>query len=225
MPATGHIVGDMNTPAAKSVAEFFSHYPVRTFAKGEMLIHAGDQPASIFHIKSGRVKQYDISYRGDEIVLNVFSAPAFFPMNVAINHTPNDYFFEAESDVEVVAAPVDEVSSFIQAHPEVALDLLSRVYRGTDGLLKRLAHTMASSAKSRVMYELLIEARRFGTQQGEAVSVDLSESDIGARAGLARETVNREIGKLKQAGLLSITNHRITLTNIDALAEAIGPEL
>ena len=43
----------------------------------------------------------------------------------------------------------------LQANPDVVYDLLTRLYRGLDGLLGRMSQLMAGSAKSRLMYELL----------------------------------------------------------------------
>lgn len=77
-------------------------------------------------------------------------------------------------------------------------DLLSRVYRGVDGLLGRLTHLMASSARTRLVYELVVEGERFGTEREDgAITLDINEKDLGARAGLSRETVSREAHKLK----------------------------
>jgi CRP-like cAMP-binding protein len=210
---------------AKKIEGFFSTYPARSYRAGQILIHAHDNPAHVFRIVEGRIKQYDISYRGDEIVLNTFKSPAFFPMSYAINHTPNVYFYEAESDVTLQPAPIGEAVEFIKANPDIVFDLLSRVYKGTDGLLGRLAHLMGGSARSRVLHELLIESRRFGRPTGRGVSISLTESDLGAHAGLARETVSREIHKLKADGLITIEKSQIIITNLDQLATLVSHEL
>ncbi len=215
----------MDPQIAKKIEDFFAKYRPRKYAKGQILIHAQDDPEAIYRLLSGRVKQYDISYRGDEVVLNVFSPPAFFPMSYAMNKTANKYFFEAEEDVELQMAPPEAVVEFVKANPDVLYDLLARVYRGTDGLLGRIAHLMASSAKSRVMYELLIEGRRFGKAGPEGLSITLNEGDIGARSGLARETVNREMQKLKTDGLITISGRDIIIKDFELLSGSIGREL
>jgi CRP-like cAMP-binding protein len=215
----------MDTVVAQKIEVFFSGFPQRQYPAGQILIHGHDNPTHILHLLEGRVKQYDISYRGDEVVLNVFKPPAFFPMSYAINKTPNTYFFEAETDVALHMSPMDEAVKFIRTHPDVLFDLLGRVYRGTDGLLGRLAHIMAGSARSRVLYELLIEARRFGHERGHGVVITLTESDIGSRAGLARETVSREIGKLKQEELISVIKNEVFVNDMDKLTEAVSREL
>lgn len=215
----------MQEDVNEKINSFFTQYPSRTHKKGQIILYPGDIASHIFHLVDGRVKQYDISYRGDEVVLNIFKPPAFFPMSQAINKTANNYFFECDSEVQLHRAPADAVLEFVRSNPNVAYDLLSRVYRGTDGLLGRMAHLMASTAKSRVMYELIIECRRFGDTGGTDLAITASESDLGARAGLTRETVSRELQKLKAEGLITVSQKRLTVPDLIALETRLGRDL
>ena len=215
----------MDEQVRSQIESFFNSYPKRRLSKGEVLIQAGDDPEAIYHLVEGRVKQYDLSYRGDEVVLNTFKPPAFFPMSFAINRTPNPYFYEAETDLVFQPAPIADTLVFFKSHPDVVFNLLARVYSGTDGLLGRLAHLMAGSARSRILYELLIECRRFGTHEGQGAAVALSASDIAAHAGLARETVSRELKYLKDENVVSIVKQQVHVNNLDQLAELVSHEL
>jgi CRP-like cAMP-binding protein len=219
------IVKDMNPSVTQKIEFFFDEHASRHYPKGQILIHAHENPTHVLHLKEGHVKQYDISSRGDEVVLNVFKPPAFFPMSYAINKTPNVYFYEAETDVELRLAPIDDAVKFLRDNPDVLYDLLSRVYKGADGLIGRLAHLMAGSARSRILYELLIECRRFGAKRGHGMAVALTESGIGAHAGLSRETVSREMRKLKDEGMVSIIKNEIWVNDVEHLAASIGREL
>jgi CRP-like cAMP-binding protein len=84
---------------------------------------------------------------------------------------------------------------------------------------------MADSARSRVLYELLIECRRFGIQRGHGVVVSLNESDIAAHAGLARETVSRELGRLKDEDVVSVIKQEIFVNDLEKLASLVSAEL
>jgi CRP/FNR family transcriptional regulator len=214
----------MKPEVAKKIADFFEQYPVRSYKKGQILIHASDNPEEISYLVSGRVKQYDLTDRGDEVVLNIFKPPAYFPMSYAINRTPNTYFYEADSDLELCRAPFDEVITFLHDNPDVLYDLLGRVYLGIDGMIRRMSHLMFSPAKSRVLYELIIECQRFGIEVNGVYDINLNESDIGARAGLSRETVSREISKLKSEGLIDVVNRQITILDIEKLGLALSKE-
>lgn len=208
--------------AAKQVEDFFHQYKIRKYLKGQLLIFSGDQPEYVFYLVEGRVKQYDVTYRGDEITLNVFTPPAFFPMSLAINKNANVYTYEAETDVVIRQAPASDVVTFLKANPDVQFDLLSRLYRGVDGLLSRMAHLMASSAKERLMFELVIACRRFGKiEKGSSYSLVMNETDIGARAGLSRETVSREMSKLEKEGVLTFRAGKVVLHDFAAFEQKL----
>ncbi len=206
----------MDAHTATQIENFFSNYKIRKYPKGQILILNGDGTDVIYNIVEGRVKQYDVTYRGDEVILNTFKPPAFFPMSLAINKAENPYIYEAETDIEVRQAPSDDVIEFLKSNPEVLFDLLSRVYMGVDGLIGRMAQLMAGSAKGRLMFEIHIECRRFGNVDKDgSCTFTINERSLGARAGLSRETVSREMGKLIDEKLVSFVGGKLTITNLE----------
>lgn len=211
---------------SRKIVEFFSGYPVKQFEKGQLLILADEDPKYIFHLIKGQVREYDISHKGDEIVVNVFKPPAFFPMSWAINKTLNQYFFEAATGVTVNQTPPSDVVEFLKANPDVMFDLLRRLYIGTDGLLRRMAHLMGGSARSRLLFELITECRRFGKiRRDGSYLISMNETEIGSRAGLSRETVSRETNELKKLGLIDVERQGIIVKKIKSLEKELGSGL
>ena len=209
-----------------TVAAFFAKYDTKHYENGQILVQAGDDPPGILYLQSGSVRQYDISDSGDEVVVNVFKPHAFFPMSWAINKVPNRYFFQASSDVRVVIAPADNVVAFLRANPDVMYDLLSRLYSGVEGIVRRMAHLMGGTARSRVLFELITECQRFGQRQdGDSYLLMIHEDELARRAGLSRETVNRELGKLKTAKFLTVSHKDLIVTSLNRLKAELGEGL
>ena len=211
----------MDTIVTKKLDEFFSKYRTQKYKKGEILIRAGDDPSGVFYLKSGRVREYAISKRGEEVVINIFKPGAFFPMSWAINRTPNIYFFEAMEEVDLVRAPADEVVEFVKNEPGLVFDLLRRVYLGTDGLLSRMAYLMSGNAYERLVAELIITAKRFGTRRNNEVIIQTSEKDLAAQTGITRETISREIKILKDRKLISFNKKQLGIVDITKLEEEL----
>jgi len=208
----------MNSKIEIITEKFFDAYLKRKYSKGQILIFSGDRTKYVYYLVSGRVKQYDVTYRGEEVILNVFKPRAFFPMSLAINSEESLYIFEAETDIEVRQAPIADVMLFLNTHPDVVFDLLRRVYKGVDGLLGRMARLMASSAKARLMYEIVIACRRFGELSKDgSCTVSLNESDLATRAGLTRETVSREMRKLKRNNLVDVQPGKVIVLDLKTL--------
>lgn len=205
---------------AQIIDEFFSAYPVRTYQKGAHIILGNEAPEGVFYIISGAVREYDISPHGDEVVINMLKHPAFFPMSWAVGQVDNKYFFQANVATTVRVAPASDVIAFLQREPSVMYDLLQRILRGTDGLLTKLAGSMASSARDRLILELSISAKRFGTQQDDgSILLSITTQELAARTGLARETVSRELSKLRSAGLISSELSSILIPDITQLEQ------
>lgn len=216
----------MSTDIEDKVREAFTKYPRREYPKGQILVFADETPDNIFYIVEGQVRKYDITYRGDDVVINIFKPPAFFPVSWALNRTPNKYFYKTETPVILHAVPTEDVLAFLQDNPDVTLDLLSRLYRGLEGMYGRLVHLMSGTAKSRLLYELIIDCRRFGKQQQDgSYLLKSNELDFAARSGLSRETISREMKKLKDSGYVTLTKTGITIHDISELEYAIGGEL
>ncbi|MEO8105142.1 MAG: Crp/Fnr family transcriptional regulator [Candidatus Saccharibacteria bacterium] len=202
-----------------------SKYPRRTYPKGQILVFADESPAYVFYLVEGRVREYDVSYRGNEVIVNIFKPNSFFPMSWALNHTPNKYFYKTESATVLHIVPVEAALAFAKSNPDVLLDLLSRVYAGMDGLLGRLVHLMSGTAQSRLIFELITGSQRFGVKAKDgSYLLNSSEVDIAARSGLSRETVSREMRKLKDEQLVDTSKGNISIKSLTKLQNKLGTE-
>jgi len=216
----------MDSTISHKIDQFFSQYPKRSYPKDQIIIFAGENPDKVYYVVEGKVAQYDISYRGDEVITNIFKPPAFFPMSNAINGIDNHLFFKTETETVVHLAPPADVIAFLKTNPDVMLDLLSRVYRGMDGILGRVVHLMSGTARSRLIYELIIECRRFGhKEQSKGFVLDTHEKDLAARSGLSRETVSREMKRLKEQSIIAITSDGIHVLDLARLEGLLGSEV
>ncbi|HEY5695487.1 MAG TPA: Crp/Fnr family transcriptional regulator [Candidatus Saccharimonadales bacterium] len=215
----------MSKDVQQTVGDFFEDYPLRRFEKGEVLIRPEERLENIFYLVEGSVIEYDISSAGNEVIVNAFKPDAFFPMSIAINNTPNYYHFEAATSVTVRIAPAERVIEFVKEQPEVLFDLLARVYRGTDGLQRRMAHLMGGNARSRLIFELVNAAYRFGEHTSDGTLVPLTENDLARRSGLSRETISRAMNKLKTEGYVAVQPTGIVVFDIANLEDLLGSDL
>ena len=216
----------MTEDISEKIHAVLSSYPKRTYPKGQILLFADENPEHIFYIVSGKVRTYDVSFRGEEVIVNIFKPPAFFPMSWAINQIPNKYFYKTEEETVLHIVPVSEALAFLKSNPDVMFDLIGRLYKGMEGLLGRVVHLMSGTAKSRLIYELIIECRRFSEAQPDGTYVlKTNEGDLAARSGLSRETISREMRKLKNHGWVAVGSKDMRVLDIVALENALGTEV
>lgn len=215
----------MESTIQSKLDAFFLQFKSHHYKKGEILINADEEPSGVFYLKEGVVKQYAISKKGEELVVNVFKSIAFFPMGWAINKTKNDYYYEALTDLEVYRAPREKVTNFLKENSDVMYDLLARIYRGLDGLFTRMTYMMSGNAYDRLITEILIQAKRFGRKNsGETndIEMHITEKELAAQAGMTRETVSREMKILKEKGLVTFTKNTLLIHHLARLEEELG---
>lgn len=214
----------MDEAVVQKIDDFFSKFKKQTYKKGEILIRADDDPAGVFYLKEGFVKKYAISKKGEELVINIFKPISFFPMPWAMNITPNVYFYEAVTPLEIWRAPKNEVIAFVRREPDVLYDLLSRVYRGTEGMQHRMLYLMSGNAYERLITEIVIAAKRFGKKDAAngLVTLKTTEKDLATSAGMTRETVSREMRNLKDKKLVSFAANSLLLHNLKALEDELS---
>lgn len=212
----------MDNNVRNLVEDFFSSFPEVHYPKDQILLFPGESVSKVFHITEGRVCQYSISYRGDEIIVNTFKPPAFFPMSLAINDLPSNFFYKTEAPTTIRVAPTVDVLAFLHSEPAVTYNLLSRVYSGIESVLERMVHLMSGTARSRLIFELIIEFRRFGNKTKNSGYLEVSEASVAARAGLSRETVSREMKHLKDKRLVEMRSGKIHINDVSSLEKQLG---
>lgn len=213
----------VNKKIADKIDTFFAQYPQRAFDKGQLIIYSGSDPTGIFYLEKGRVRQYDVTINGDETVISVMKPPAFFPMMWALNKSPNSYFYEAYTPVVARIAPPHDVAQYLKENADVTYELLRTVYLGTITTQRRIVYLLGNSVRDRILYELLIECRRFGKEQPDGSFIlDISESELARRTGLSRETISRQ---LSNDEIVHISRKNITIKNVKNLEDEISGEI
>jgi len=209
----------MNTNKTQEFQTFYKQFTIRDYKKGEMLIRADDDPQGIFCLTKGYVRQYTISKLGYELTLHILKPISYFPMVWAVNGTPNVYYFEALTPVEVGRAPRDQVVNFIKDKPTVIFALMSELLEDYAETLTRVEHLVFSDAYRRVISILLYIAKHFGEAQDSGIIVHhrFTQQDIATLVGVARETASNEMSKLEKKGLITYVDHAIIFNNIKSL--------
>ena len=83
---------------------------------------------------------------------------------------------------------------------------------------------MSGDAHQRLLFELYMEGRRSGELQDDgSCVVNVSLTDLAQRAGLTRETISRELGKIIQSHeLISRQNRSLVISDLHALKQQIS---
>jgi CRP/FNR family transcriptional regulator, cyclic AMP receptor protein len=198
------VIAMLDTPFLSKLDLFFSVYPVSRYKRKDLILHANDNPSSVFYIKSGYVRVYRLSEQGEELTLTILKPHDFFPLTYGMTAPVNPYYLEAITPLDLWRASQEKFLTFVKANPAVLFELTNRILVKFDGMVSRMEQMVFSNAYVKVATMLLICAKRFGKTDGDSsvVQVPLTHRDIATLVGITRETASLEMKKLEKQGFV-----------------------
>ncbi len=184
--------------------------------KGQIIQSTDDR--RVFNLlKSGFVKRYLISNDGSYGVQVIYGPRDMFPITLAfsaifnreLNESPETYYYEAMTDVELYTVDEDTLKQAVQADPELYKDLFAICGVRLHSTLHGLENLTLSNSYHRVAHEILFLAKKFGVKKaaGTEIQVQLTHQDLADILSLTRETVSTAMVQLRKQGLINTTNN------------------
>jgi CRP-like cAMP-binding protein len=190
-----------------------THGRIRHYSPKQYLYFAGDEGTTVYFLLSGRIRLY-LMGEFTEKIIRVLSPPIFFP-EVVLDGRPYPHAALCIEETEVLALSRETLMRFIESNPSVlwvfykilALDL-RRSYR-------QIRNLSIGDARLRLGAKLYALAHVHGepTTQGVLIKVPLSATELAGMCSLARESVSRILGELRDNHLIAIEKKNITVSD------------
>ncbi len=193
----------------------------RHFSPGDTLMQQGQVGVAVMIVISGRVKIRTIELDGREIILDFRGPGELLGELAVIDGNPRSSSIEAIEAIEVLELPASSFLALVADRREIASALLHDVVgRLRDADRKRIQFG-ASFALGRVAARLVELDKRFGTltNQGRVISLPISQEELAGWTGSSREAVAGALRTLRTSGLIATDRRRITVLDLERLAE------
>lgn len=185
---------------------YLSKFPLRQIKKGRPILYQGEIPQSIFFVKSGVIKVYNITSSGEEKTVGYESADGLMPLEWLFGRSPVSlYYYDTFTDCQVHSVPKTELQELLNSHSELGNSLLNRAVSLYISSTIHLHALEQSKARDKLLYILQYLVMRFGKQinTDEAlIELRLTHQEIANLIGITRETASTEIGRLMKTGIL-----------------------
>jgi CRP-like cAMP-binding protein len=192
----------------------------KTVERAGMVLLEGEPATSLYFIASGAVKVFKTSAEGKEQILTIVRPGESFNDVAVFDGGPNPASVRAMGPVLLYGITKDDMDAILRAHPRICLNVI-RVLAGRVRELVSLVESLSfSHVIGRVARILLNEAREEG-----ADGPRLTQQEMAAMAGTAREVVGRSLKALEERGAIKLDRHRIMITDKEALRKIMeAPE-
>ncbi|MGH7904143.1 MAG: Crp/Fnr family transcriptional regulator [Candidatus Dormibacteraceae bacterium] len=196
---------------------------MRTVRRGQILGMPGEHPSSLHLLLSGRLRAYQLTADGRELLLELIEAGGFDGLLSLAGH--QGHFSAAAVDSSVASLTLEQLERAMRADPAVASNLLRKI---TDRLANREEHLELVTLREpslRLARQLLALARTVAHPEGAWMVIDLrlTHQMLADMLGMRRETATLHLGRLMELGAISFEAGRYRLDR-QALQEMLGGE-
>jgi len=195
----------------------------KRFAKGDVICRRGDPGDSLMVLLSGRAKVVNTTTDAKEVVLNLLGAGDLNGEIAALDGKGRTADTIALETCEVFAVHARDLLPTLTAHPEALLEIIQVLcakLRSASAIIEDNTLEM----QGRTARGLLRLAEQHGrtSKVGVQLELKMSQRELGAYLGLSRENVSRQLGRLRDAGVINVLGTHITITDKQGLAELAG---
>jgi CRP/FNR family transcriptional regulator len=189
----------------------------KTAERGEMLALEGDPAEELYFVASGVVKVLKTSPEGREQILSIVRPGESFNDVPVFDGGPNHASAQAMGPVVLYGIHKADLETTIAKHPRLALNvsmvLASRV-RNLVSLVEDLSFKQVIGRVARILLE------NSGDRSGPRPQ--LTQQDMAAIAGTAREVVGRSLKALEEKGAIRLEHRRIVIKDKEALRQIMA---
>ena len=184
--------------------------------RGEIILLEGEPSEALFFVVSGAVKVFKTSAEGKEQILSIVRPGESFNDVPIFDDGPNPASAQAMGPIVLYEIKKSALRATIQNHPQIALNIIKVLAERLRQLMSLVEDLSFRHVIGRVA-RILLEHAGDGTGPGPR----LTQQEMAAMAGTAREVVSRSLKALEEDGIIRLDRHRIVITDKEALKEVI----
>lgn len=184
----------------------------KTADRAEMVLLEGESAENLYFVASGAVKVFKTSAEGKEQILSIVRPGESFNDVPIFDGGPNPASARTMGPVLLYGIKRNDMESILRDHPRIAWNVIKVLAKRVRHLVSLVEDLSFRRVISRVV-KILLE--HIGGEMGRGPR--LTQQEMAAMAGTAREVVGRSLKTLEEEGAIKLDRHRIVITDKEAL--------
>lgn len=185
--------------------------------RGDIIALEGEPAEALYFVASSAVKLFRTSLDGKEQVLKIVRPGDSFNDVPIFDGGPNLTSAQAMGPVSLYGILKHDLNVFLQDHPRIAINIVNVLAAQVRHLVSLVEDLSFRPVVGRVAKTLLEYAG-----DGAGLGKRLTQQDMAAIVGTAREVVSRSLRTLESDGVIRADRHRIVIKDMEALKDVAG---
>ncbi len=191
--------------------------------KNKLILLEGEPAEAVYFVVSGAVKVFKTSAEGKEQILCLIRPGESFNDVPIFDGGPNPASAIAMSPVTLYGISKADMGTLLREHPGIAMNIikvLAEKVRHFVSLVEDLSFRHVTGRIAKLLLEYATDHTGMGKEPGSKPR--LTQQDMAAMVGTAREVVGRSLKTLEEEGAIKMDRHRIVVVNKEILEEMSG---
>ncbi len=202
----------------EALADIGQYVFEKQLKRGEAVLNEGGEAQALYFVAEGVVKIYKTSAEGKEQIISLMRPGDFFNEVPLLDNGPAPANAEALGPALLYGIQKSSLRIILRQYPQVTGNLLSMLARRIRYLISLVEDLSFRTVSSRVA-KILLENATVRAETG----AHLTQRDMAALAGTAREVVSRSLKYLEDQGFIEMRQHQIVIKNQNGLRQLIEP--
>ena len=194
----------------------------RRFARKEVLFHQDDPAETLHLLDKGWVAIRAVTALGDVATLDLLGEGAIFGELALLppTHGHRSATVQALEPTQTLEIPATVFMELCTTSVPALTTVLSMMAGRERRLTRRLVEALYFPVETRLIRRLIEIDDQYGPQSGG--QIPLTQDDLASLAGTTRETANRVLRRLEEAGAIALAKGSFTVVDHDALQRKAG---
>ncbi len=196
------------------------HQRRRSFVAGRDLVHQGQSNQAAYILAEGWVCSYKLQPNGSRQIID-FQIPGDFLGLRSVLLRTSDHSFEPIVDIQAAEVLASDLLDAFAQTPRLAAAILWAASRDEAMVVEHLVGLGRRDADARMAHFLLELGAKLvlvGLGNRDGYACPLTQYHIGDALGLSAVHVNRVLRRLREDGLVTFRDGRVTFDDYDRLA-------
>ena len=180
----------------------------RMAERGEIVLFEGEPAATLYFVVSGVVKVFKTSAEGKEQILYLVRPGESFNDTPVFGGGLNLAGAEALGPVTLYGIKKSDLETVLKDYPPIVLNVIRVLSQRVQDMVSLIEDLSFKNVTGRVA-KILLENAGSGTDNNPR----LTQQEMAAMAGTAREMVGRSLKTLEEEGIIRFERHRIVVTS------------
>ncbi|MXU66522.1 Crp/Fnr family transcriptional regulator [Oceanomicrobium pacificus] len=204
--------------------ELSDAWMVSEFSAGAEILGVEETSSDVRFILVGHARASQYSDSGREVSLIDLQKGDLFGEFAAIDNAPRSATVVAMADSIIATLPARRFRDLLQGNTDLSFALTGILVTKLRSLTERIADFNALNADQRVRREILRRAEPFARNGSASIPDFPTQANLATFVFTNRETVSREMGRMKKRGLCSRVSGNLVIPDLAALEDYIAEQ-